>query len=88
MLILACDIDLSCYSSGDGWRAIGAPSGHGEWFNGIFNGNGHVVKICTLIVQITIWGYLDMCIAELGEHLHSYPQYPGDLERCDRLCRC
>ena len=42
--VLACDIDLSGYSNGNGWIAIGANSGHGEWFSGVFNGNGHVIR--------------------------------------------
>ena len=43
--VLAEDIDLSEYSSGEGWVPIGNETNK---FNGIFNGNGHVISNLTI----------------------------------------
>ncbi len=39
--VLANDIDLSAYSTGEGWTPIGSPS---KSFRATFDGNGHVVS--------------------------------------------
>ena len=39
--VLANDIDLSVYSTGEGWTPIGSPS---KKFTATFDGNGHVVS--------------------------------------------
>ena len=44
IFVLADDIDLSAYSSGEGWNPIGFATGSDfQYFAGIFDGNGHVI---------------------------------------------
>ena len=67
--VLANDIDLSAYSTGNGWTPIGIENWSDKRFKGTFDGNGHVISnlyINRTATNTGLFGVVEGTIKNLG----------------------